>query len=293
MRYDEIVDSYVIDVKEKKKRSQVTSIIFGVITVIVSFVLLIGLYIGSYVGLFKYAQYVHHNGNTQQAIKIFSGMLGKYPHMKGFILFGRGDYYRILGKHKLAIRDLKKSLEIRKKEGYSKMGDTLEIYLYLYELYKKIDKEKIAKKYATEGINYGEKWIPEITDSDIKDGIYNNVAILYRKKQAFKKAIEYYTKAINLNNNYYGAYFNRSLVYRDIGKIDKALEDLNKCIMIDEKHNMAYYYKAYTFYEQNKYKEALKVIKKYRKVVGEVKDENIKKLEKIIKEEKANESKEK
>ncbi|MBM7625135.1 RDD family protein [Sporohalobacter salinus] len=120
MRYDEIVDSYVIDVKEKKKRSQVTSIIFGVITVIVSFVLLIGLYIGSYVGLYKYAQYVDNRGDTKQAIKIFSGILGKYPSMKDRILFGRGIRYKKIGKCKLAVRDLKKSLEIRKKKDILK-----------------------------------------------------------------------------------------------------------------------------------------------------------------------------
>ncbi|MBM7625134.1 tetratricopeptide repeat protein [Sporohalobacter salinus] len=133
----------------------------------------------------------------------------------------------------------------------------------------------------TRGIDYGEELIPEVTDSDIKVAVYNNIAILYNRKQNLDKAIDYYTKAIKIDENDYLAHLNRGLTYIDMGEIDKALEDLNKCIVIDERRNIAYY-KAHAFYEQNKYKEALEVIKKYRKIVGEIKNLDIKKLEKKI-----------
>jgi tetratricopeptide (TPR) repeat protein len=44
----------------------------------------------------------------------------------------------------------------------------------------------------------------------------------------FRSAISYYTKAIEIDNDFAEAYFNRGLTYIYINEIDKGLADLSK-----------------------------------------------------------------
>ena len=52
-------------------------------------------------------------------------------------------------------------------------------------------------------------------------------------KNKLDRAIEDYTKAIELNPNYTDAYYNRSLVYNYKGDLDRALNDLNRAIQLN------------------------------------------------------------
>ena len=56
----------------------------------------------------------------------------------------------------------------------------------------------------------------------------------------YKKAIEYYDKAIELNPNYYEAYNNRGKTMKYSGKLQNALEDYTKAIELNSSYSEAY-----------------------------------------------------
>jgi len=79
------------------------------------------------------------------------------------------------------------------------------------------------------------------------------------------KAIDYYSKAIELNPKYTNAYYNRGLVKTQLDKYDEAIEDYTKVITLDSSNVNGYYKRASSYYRLKKYKEALK---DYDKVIA-------------------------
>ncbi len=79
------------------------------------------------------------------------------------------------------------------------------------------------------------------------------------------KAIDYYSKAIELNPKYTNAYYNRGLVKTQLDKYDEAIEDYTKVITLDSNNVNGYYKRASSYYSLKKYKEALK---DYDKVIA-------------------------
>ena len=77
--------------------------------------------------------------------------------------------------------------------------------------------------------------------------LYHNQGYSARKKDNFELAIEYYTKAINLNPNYFKAYFNRGFAYDKISQYDKAIKDYSKAIEINPNSAYAYYNRAISY----------------------------------------------
>jgi tetratricopeptide (TPR) repeat protein len=57
---------------------------------------------------------------------------------------------------------------------------------------------------------------------------YYNKANMICLQRDFRSAISYYTKAIEIDNDFAEAYFNRGLTYIYINEIDKGLADLSK-----------------------------------------------------------------
>ena len=62
--------------------------------------------------------------------------------------------------------------------------------------------------------------------------VYNNRGISYRKLEEYKKAIEDYSKAIELEPGDADAYYNRAYSYRKLGEHEKALDNLCTCMHI-------------------------------------------------------------
>ena len=61
------------------------------------------------------------------------------------------------------------------------------------------------------------------------------------EKGEVDKAIEGYTKAIELNPKFAQAYYQRGLAYARKGEVDKAIEDYTKAIELDPDNSDAYY----------------------------------------------------
>lgn len=80
-----------------------------------------------------------------EAISILKTELLFRPQNSRIIYFKIGEIYEVSEKYDLAIENFKKSLTIKQTDGFS---DDIFINLHLASIYKKLGKEKQAKKYA-------------------------------------------------------------------------------------------------------------------------------------------------
>ena len=71
------------------------------------------------------------------------------------------------------------------------------------------------------------------------------------------KAIENYTKAIELNPNDTSAYVNRGLSHHRMGKLDDAIQDYNTAIALDPKLARAYSNRSHVYYDKKDIPRAL------------------------------------
>lgn len=70
-------------------------------------------------------------------------------------------------------------------------------------------------------------------------GAYNNRGIVYHLTSEFEKAIADYTKAAELNPYHFSAYNNRGLVYKEIGNVEQAIADFRKALELDADNKLA------------------------------------------------------
>jgi tetratricopeptide (TPR) repeat protein len=63
----------------------------------------------------------------------------------------------------------------------------------------------------------------------------------YQWKRDYDKAIEYFTKAINLKPDYASFYYRRGEAYYKKGDYDKAIEDFTKAINLEHDNEYSYY----------------------------------------------------
>ena len=68
----------------------------------------------------------------------------------------------------------------------------------------------------------------------------------------FKKAIEFYTKAIEIDNKHFKAYLNRGFAYDKIGETDKAISDYSRAVTIEPKNAYCYYNRGISLNRKNK-----------------------------------------
>ena len=78
------------------------------------------------------------------------------------------------------------------------------------------------------------------------EGLYNNMAVVFLELGQKDKALEYYTKEIEIRPNYYLAYRNRAQRYvYDLKDYEKAEADYTKAIELDPENGENYYYRGY------------------------------------------------
>jgi tetratricopeptide (TPR) repeat protein len=86
-------------------------------------------------------------------------------------------------------------------------------------------------------------------------------AFSFSKQGEDEKAIEAYTKAIEVDPLYGQPYFNRGSIYADHRELEKALADFNKGLELDPTNPLGYSNRAQDYIELEKLDEALKDIK--------------------------------
>eukprot|EP00486_Rosalina_sp_Unknown_P007540 CAMPEP_0201577214 /NCGR_PEP_ID=MMETSP0190_2-20130828/23484_1 /ASSEMBLY_ACC=CAM_ASM_000263 /TAXON_ID=37353 /ORGANISM="Rosalina sp." /LENGTH=226 /DNA_ID=CAMNT_0048009001 /DNA_START=180 /DNA_END=857 /DNA_ORIENTATION=+ len=82
----------------------------------------------------------------------------------------------------------------------------------------------------------------------------------------YKKAIDFYSKAIDLEPDNHTLYSNRSAAYKSFGKFDEALDDANKCIELQADWAKGYVRKGTVYIQQNKLQLAEEVFKQGMKL---------------------------
>ena len=125
--------------------------------------------------------------------------------------------------------------------------------------------DKLKKNASTESIvdklNQDEKEAADNREKEDKLTAWDCFRRGYeaQENKQFDAAIEWYTKAIELNDEFAGAYNNRGNTYQDLKKYEKALADYNKAIALDTECVLAY----------NNRGNIYKVLKEYEKALAD------------------------
>ena len=94
--------------------------------------------------------------------------------------------------------------------------------------------------------------VPDFADA------YNERGIVYRHMKEYDKAIEDYNKAVEINPNHVVAYNNLSITYGMMVEPDKAIDAATKAIKADPTFPNAYHSRAIAWMKKNKQKKAIK-----------------------------------
>lgn len=86
-------------------------------------------------------------------------------------------------------------------------------------------------------------------------------AIPYLEQGDDEKAVEIFTKAMEVDPLYGAPYFNRGVIYADHRELEKALADFTKGLELDPAHELGYSNRAQIYFELGKLDEALGDIK--------------------------------
>lgn len=92
------------------------------------------------------------------------------------------------------------------------------------------------------------------------DYLYNNIGLAYSKsneEEVRQLALEYYDKAIAVNDKYSSAFGNKGTFLYEEKRFPESLECLNKAIQYDNKDKYSYRYRALVFTQLKKYDDAL------------------------------------
>ena len=100
-------------------------------------------------------------------------------------------------------------------------------------------------------------WGLEARQKRREAAIHNNHGLAYRDEGDYDRAIESFTKAIELNPNYAEAYNNRGNAYRDNGNFDRAIADYTKAIELKPDFVEAYNHRDDAYYAKGDYDHAI------------------------------------
>jgi len=220
---------------------------------------------------YKRAKVYLKKGHPQLAIKDVEAAISidsskaKYHYLKGKILWERNNA-------KDANQSLNKALDYNQEmeEAYMLLG---EIHFYLKnrkQSFQNINEalrlNKLnARGYYLKGMNYKEMGdtadaISKFQTSLEMDPDYYDVHIqlgMLHQQSNPKKAISYFTNAIDIRNNSVEAHYARAMAYQDQGAIKKAIQDYEKILTMVPRHRKANYNIAYLLFNQGKYEKAV------------------------------------
>ena len=92
---------------------------------------------------------------------------------------------------------------------------------------------------------------------DITSSDFIEIADRYNTDKEYKKAIEYYSKAIELGDQNYETFYKRGRCYEEDGKHQQALQDYSSAINLKSNHHASYYWRGSVNYDLKNYEDAL------------------------------------
>lgn len=87
---------------------------------------------------------------------------------------------------------------------------------------------------------------------------YYNLGYEYLKEREPEGALQNFSKALEINPEYFDAYNNRSQVYFDLGQLDKAFEDISRAIRVDDGRAEAYLNRGMIIRQMGQYVPAIR-----------------------------------
>ena len=135
------------------------------------------------------------------------------------------------------------------------------------ESIKEVAREELAVAYYNRGNAYVKLKESERAMEDYSKAIelnpnlaeaYNNRGNGYYELKESERAIEDYSRAIELNPNLAKVYYNRGVAYGEQKEYERAIEDYNKAIELNPKYADAYNNRGVAYGEQKEYERAIK-----------------------------------
>ena len=129
-------------------------------------------------------------------------------------------------------------------------------------------KRALVSKFFTEALAEHDKnphraidlYTKVIDIDNLNADAYNNRGILYKQVGHMEEALKDYNKAIELNSNDADVFNNRGNLYQELGDTKKALEDYNKAIELNPTDADIYNNKADLYLEIQQFEKALENI---------------------------------
>ena len=129
-------------------------------------------------------------------------------------------------------------------------------------------KRALVSKFFTEALAEHDKnphraidlYTKVINIDNLNADAYNNRGVLYKQVGHMEEALKDYNKAIELNSNDADVFNNRGNLYKELGDTKKALEDYNKAIELNPTDADIYNNKANLYLEIQQFEKALENI---------------------------------
>ena len=148
------------------------------------------------------------------------------------LLFARAMEFAIVQDYNSAIDDCTRALVLNNNSVHSTSYEILLTFSRANWRYRMLEYQRaMGTQEATTNMDFDimlrdyDQVI--LKQPDFVFAIYNKANILCAQRE-FKQAVEYYTRAIAIDNEFAEAYFNRGLTYVFIGENEKGLADLSK-----------------------------------------------------------------
>ena len=90
-------------------------------------------------------------------------------------------------------------------------------------------------------------------------GIYGNIANIYGTRGMYDKSLEYYSKALEYDDNYFNAYLNRGVMYAQRGMLSQAMVDFEKAYKIDSTSRRLLESYAFANYELQNFNKSAEI----------------------------------
>jgi len=190
---------------------------------------------------FLVKQYQQAIDYANKALKINNTLAQGY-YLKGNIYKESGDTTKAVSSLETAIDQDNKFANAFEELGIIYAARKNPVALDYYERALKINPDNEAVKYAKakilqdlgrsdEALGEYEKILSK--NKDCANCLYNMGAIYFGMKKDNKKALEYFTKAIEVNPNYLEAYFARGFTYAKLKDKASAKADYEMCIKLE------------------------------------------------------------
>jgi len=196
---------------------------------------------------FLVRQYQKAIDQVNKALKVDAALA------KGYFL--KGSIYRESGDTARAISSLETAIEQdnQYEDAYYDLGIiyaarrnpiALEYYNNVLRVNPNNEDARYARARLLQDVNKPDEAIAEYSAILLKNKkcdicYYNMGAIYIEMKKDNEKAVEYFSKAIEINPEYVGAYFARGYSYSKMDKKDKAKADYEACLRISPNYEAA------------------------------------------------------